>query len=402
MSWNVLGMFSMQDAAGRVETTRLSVSWLGRAGLMLAAGLTLFAVVLVWRVPALEPVAGQGRWRLLGLGLAHAAAAFILQRLLASFPRLGRVWPSRLGFGSGSLLAVALWLAGFVGYGNAWPFWSLLVAGMGTFLGGLLATILEWGLCEVSFPPARHIVEGIRQHHLRQEFSALPEPPGKLLFDRLLALIALVLSLPLWLLSAFLIWLEDPGPIFFIKNSVGKEGINFQQIKFRSMVCQAEIETGPVPALAQDPRILRIGRFLRKTALDELPQLINILRGEMSFVGPRPLRTVVVYDYLQDLPQFAERHRVRPGITGLSQVIGGYYVTPLQRLHFDRIYIRHMRLAFDLQLLLLTVMVLWLRWRSDADRHGLHRWVQRGKGWRWQPSDVQTRLQEGPEERKHG
>ena len=134
------------------------------------------------------------------------------------------------------------------------------------------------------------------------------------------------------------------------------------------MLLHAERETGPVLAALNDHRMLRVGVFLRKTALDELPQIINILLGEMSFVGPRPQRTQLVYNYLKFLPKYAIRHKVRPGLAGLAQVAGHYYITPRQKLRFDRIYVRHLSLFFDLRILLCAfVIVFWLRWKKDWD-----------------------------------
>jgi len=106
--------------------------------------------------------------------------------------------------------------------------------------------------------------------------------------------------------------------------------------------------------------------LLRKAALDELPQLVNILLGEMSFVGPRPQRTVLVHEYLQRMPEYAERHRIAPGLAGLAQVAGDYFLTPCQKLRFDRLYIRHASLGFDLKLILLAFLIaFWYRWQKD-------------------------------------
>jgi lipopolysaccharide/colanic/teichoic acid biosynthesis glycosyltransferase len=165
--------------------------------------------------------------------------------------------------------------------------------------------------------------------------------------------------------------------VVFVKNSVGRGGRNFAQLKFRTMVRNAEEQTGPIPARQTDQRILRSGRFLRKTALDELPQLLNILLGEMSFVGPRPLRTVVVREYLVQLPAFADRHRVQPGLAGLAQVVGDYYVPLRSRLRLDRLYAEHAGLALDLKLLWLAMtIVFWYRWKRGwtgrLPRHWLH------------------------------
>ena len=134
------------------------------------------------------------------------------------------------------------------------------------------------------------------------------------------------------------------------------------------MVRGAEETTGPVLADEVDGRVLKAGKVLRKTALDELPQLINILSGDMSFVGPRPQRTVLVRDYLERMPEYAERHRVLPGLAGLAQVAGDYYLTPRQKLRFDRLYIRYSGLGYDLLLLFLAFLItFWYRWKPDWD-----------------------------------
>ena len=110
----------------------------------------------------------------------------------------------------------------------------------------------------------------------------------------------------------------------------------------------------------------RVGRHLRRWYLDELPQIVNILRGDMSFVGPRPQRTVLVQDYLREMPEYAQRHCVLPGLDGLAQVAGGYYLTPRQKLRFDRLYIQYISLGFDIKLLYLACLItFWLRWQKD-------------------------------------
>jgi len=346
-------------------------------------------------------------------GLAWLAVIFLAgvgllwQSLLREYP--GR-WHGLVSFGSALLLALALTLAlevfnwskkqryrlGFL-LGAAWPAilcgWygresgNLgLAAGLagqavaGAWLGALLLTGLQMGWWEDNYPPALEIQQAVLACHQR----LIGEPDRISLvkrgFDFALAVLGMLVSLPVWLLSMFLIWWEDPGPLFFVKNSVGRGGVNIHQYKFRTMVCGAEENTGPVLAQEGDQRVLRFGRLLRKTALDELPQLVNILRGEMSFVGPRPQRTVLVYEYLQELPEYAERHRVLPGLAGLAQVAGDYYLTPLQKLRFDRLYIQHASLRFDLWLLILAFLVaFWFRWRKGWSGRLPPHWI---RGWR--------------------
>mgnify|MGYP000311809846 CR=1 FL=1 len=221
---------------------------------------------------------------------------------------------------------------------------------------------------ENNSPPSELIKDEVHQRHLDIIGVPRPAPLSKRLFDFALALFGLIFSAPIWLVSAVLVWIEAPGPILFVKNSVGRGGINFRQFKFRTMVPSAEESTGPILASEEDERVLLVGRILRKTALDELPQLINILRGEMSFVGPRPQRTILVHGYLESIPEYAERHRVLPGLSGLAQVAGDYYLTPRQKLRFDRLYIKHAGLGFDLKLLCLAFLIsFWFRWQKGWD-----------------------------------
>ncbi|MFN2302804.1 MAG: sugar transferase, partial [Anaerolineales bacterium] len=190
----------------------------------------------------------------------------------------------------------------------------------------------------------------------------------KRLFDIILSSFSLIISIPIWLFIVFLIWWEDPGPVLFVKNAVGRKGVNFKQLKFRSMILNAEKETGPISGYENDERVLFFGRFLRKTALDELPQLINILRGDMSYVGPRPQRTVLVHGYLQRLPHYAARHRVRPGLAGLAQVADTYDISPQEKLAWDLVYIEHANLWFDIKLAMAAFLLVFvLRWRSQEE-----------------------------------
>jgi len=243
--------------------------------------------------------------------------------------------------------------------------------------GSLLQSIRA-GLWEDNNPPSEQVRREVLEAH--RAYPPQRVSLGKRAVDVSLALVGIILSSPVWILFSLLIWVEDPGPLLFVKNSVGRGGANFRQLKFRSMVRQAEKETGPVLAEQTDARVLRIGRLMRKTALDELPQLLNILKGEMSFVGPRPQRTVLVRDYLLEMPEYAERHVVPPGIAGLAQVAASYYITPRQKLRFDRLYVRHAGLGFDLRLLAIAfLLVFYLRWRPGWDGRIPRGWLK-GKG----------------------
>jgi sugar transferase (PEP-CTERM system associated) len=176
------------------------------------------------------------------------------------------------------------------------------------------------------------------------------------------ASVGVVIALPILLLSSLLVWLESGRPILYRQERVGQKGDTFTLYKLRTMKQDAEKETGPVWASAdRDPRITRVGRFLRKSRFDELPQLFNVLRGEMSFVGPRPERPHFVDDLRKTIPYYDERHSVKPGITGWAQVRLGYgsSVEEMEaKLRYDLYYIKHMSPWLDLMILLDTAKVI--------------------------------------------
>jgi lipopolysaccharide/colanic/teichoic acid biosynthesis glycosyltransferase len=196
-------------------------------------------------------------------------------------------------------------------------------------------------------------------------------------FDSVLAAAGLIVSLPLWTAIAVAIKLEDGGPVFFRQDRVGLRGRVFQALKFRSMIPDAEATTGPVQASERDPRITRVGRILRATAMDELPQLWNILIGDMSFVGPRPLRpgeADVLGDGrvigLHEIPGYEERHRVRPGLTGLAQVYAPRDVRRAAKFRLDRLYLDNAGVCLDLKLLLMSF---WITGRGEWERRDRRR-----------------------------
>jgi lipopolysaccharide/colanic/teichoic acid biosynthesis glycosyltransferase len=311
-----------------------------------------------------------------GVIILATAIAIALERSLL-FSSLSHKWRYRLAFLGSWGIFLVLWLWNWVESFEMLDPGLLIAALVGAFAGGILATYFSERLWENNSPPSAEIIQDVYQQH-RNLIGDPGNPPGtKRAFDLLLAAGGLLLSLPIWLVSIFMIWFEDPGPLLFVKNSVGKGGLNFHQYKLRTMVRGAEDATGPILASEKDERVLRSGYLLRKTALDELPQLINILRGEMSFVGPRPQRTVLVQGYLQQMPEYAHRHRVLPGLAGLAQVAGDYYLTPRQKLRFDRLYIDYSSLGFDLKLIALAFLItFWFRWQKDWDGR-LPRWLFR-------------------------
>jgi lipopolysaccharide/colanic/teichoic acid biosynthesis glycosyltransferase len=190
---------------------------------------------------------------------------------------------------------------------------------------------------------------------------------AKRLLDVLLSASGLVVSAPLWLAIAALIKLEDGGPVFFYQERVGHDGRLFRAMKFRSMTVSAEAD-GPVQSAAHDPRVTKLGRVMRATAMDELPQLWNILRGDMSFVGPRALRPGEIevngtgtLERLEDVPGFRERCLVRPGLTGIAQIYGARDIVRRQKFKYDRLYIRRQSFWLDVRLILLSF---WITFRG--------------------------------------
>jgi lipopolysaccharide/colanic/teichoic acid biosynthesis glycosyltransferase len=176
-------------------------------------------------------------------------------------------------------------------------------------------------------------------------------------FDALLAGFGLVGASPLCLLIALCIKLEDGGPIFYCQLRVGRGGEPFRVVKFRSMVRDAERLTGAVWASADDPRITRVGRLLRATALDELPQLWNIFKGDMSFVGPRPERPEFVERFRSEIHEYTRRFVVRPGLTGIAQIFAQYDSPPRRKLRYDLLYLRRQGFWLDFKLILLSFFI---------------------------------------------
>ncbi len=180
---------------------------------------------------------------------------------------------------------------------------------------------------------------------------------GKRPFDILLSAIGLVGSMPLWVLIALAIKLEDGGPVFYRQRRVGRGGREFIGLKFRSMVPDSDEKWGAVPATVGDPRITRVGRLLRATAMDELPQLWNVLRGDLSFVGPRAEWTELVKKFQEEIPGYDRRHVVRPGLTGLAQIYAHSETPRSQKLKYDLLYVAKRSFWLDLQLILISFLV---------------------------------------------
>lgn len=179
----------------------------------------------------------------------------------------------------------------------------------------------------------------------------------KRIFDLTVGLIGTILSSPLIVVFAILVKTTSKGPAFYTQERVGLMGKPFMVIKLRSMYQNAEAKTGAVWAKKNDSRITPIGRFMRKTRIDELPQFWNVLKGDMSLVGPRPERPILTEQFSQRFPDFPKRLRIIPGITGYAQISGGYDITPDKKCKFDNYYIEHYSLLFDIKMLIGTVKI---------------------------------------------
>ncbi len=180
---------------------------------------------------------------------------------------------------------------------------------------------------------------------------------SKQVLDFFLALFGLIVTMPVFILSAIIIRFESPGPIFYLQERVGLDGKPFKVIKFRSMRSDAE-KDGPVWAMENDTRVTRFGGFIRKVRIDELPQMINVLKGEMSFVGPRPERPVFVEQLTENIPYYALRHNVKPGISGWAQTYYPYGASEedaLRKLEYDLYYVKYMSLQMDIWVIFQTI-----------------------------------------------
>jgi len=210
-------------------------------------------------------------------------------------------------------------------------------------------------------------VEALRPSYLifNEGFSRHPWADlTKRAFDLGMGILILLLTWPLMVFTAIAVRFDSAGSILFTQERVGRDGHPFVLLKFRSMRADAEKATGPVWAKQDDPRITRVGRFIRKTRLDELPQLVNVIAGHMSIVGPRPEREHFVAELAQKIPYFRQRHVVKPGLTGWAQInyrYGASFEDSLQKLQYDLYYIKNQSLLFDLSILFNTVKIVLLR-----------------------------------------
>ncbi len=180
----------------------------------------------------------------------------------------------------------------------------------------------------------------------------------KRLMDLLISLVLVIIASPVMLLVALAIKLEDGGPVFYKQARMSFDNKVFNILKFRSMIVDAEKDGRSIPATGHDPRITKVGRFTRATRIDELPQLLNILKGDMSIVGPRPERVEHMQEYGDKIPEFVFRTKVKGGLTGYAQIYGKYNTSPYDKLRLDMMYIENYSLLLDIKLIFMTLRIM--------------------------------------------
>ena len=198
------------------------------------------------------------------------------------------------------------------------------------------------------------IIENTESYEKRNVFNRAI----KRFMDLFFSIIGLLLSFPIITLFAILVIIETPGNPFYTQERLGRYGKKFNIIKIRSMYNDAE-KNGAQWAEKNDARITKIGNFIRNTRIDELPQLINIILGDMSLVGPRPEREEFTNEFCKDIYNFRDRLVIKPGLTGWAQVNGGYNLSPYEKINYDLEYIRNQSIIFDVKIILLTIKVVF-------------------------------------------
>lgn len=189
----------------------------------------------------------------------------------------------------------------------------------------------------------------------------------KRVFDLVVSIVALPFLIPFFLIGMILIKIDDwKGSIFYTQKRLGKDNKEFNIIKFRTMVENAEGKTGPTLASDNDPRITKIGKFLRATRIDEIPQILNVIKGDMSIVGPRPERSFFIEKFKKELKSYEYRNSVKPGITGYAQIMGKYTTSVEDKLRFDLHYIRNYSIMFDILIILRTLLVIIDKDKSEG------------------------------------
>ncbi|MBC8230472.1 sugar transferase [bacterium] len=193
------------------------------------------------------------------------------------------------------------------------------------------------------------------------------------------AVLVLIITSPLILIASIAVKLSSPGPILYKGTRMGKNKKPYTLYKFRTMCADAEIKLGGRQLKKSDAYLTRVGHILRSSKVDELPQLLNVIKGDMNLVGPRPLKTEVLEEILQEFPHYVKRFEVKPGMTGLAQVSHGYYIKAHDRVHYDIFYIQHRSLVLDIKIVARTVYLVVIKKPLLAILHRFVFWVKSSK-----------------------
>lgn len=240
-------------------------------------------------------------------------------------------------------------------------------------LAGKKVVYIVPGLFEISLSNARMVqFEDMPAFMLDRLGLTVEQRFFKRTFDIAISLIGITITLPLMLCVACLVGLTSRGSVIYRQTRLTAKNRKFKVLKFRTMYEGSENETGPVLSGDRDPRITKMGRALRNLRIDELPQLFNVLKGDMSFVGPRPERPFFVEQFSKEIPEYAHRYLVKAGITGYAQIYGKYDTSPVDKLKYDLLYIKNYNLLLDIKLILQTVKVL-------TGKKALYQWQGRGR-----------------------
>ena len=178
----------------------------------------------------------------------------------------------------------------------------------------------------------------------------------KRIFDVIISIIVIIITSPIMILIAIAIKIDSKGPVIYKQKRITKDGKEFTIYKFRTMIDNAEKETGPILAKKKDERITKVGKILRRTRLDELTQFFNVIKGDMSIVGPRPERKELIEKIIKELPEYRIREQVKAGITCIAHIEGDYYTEPKVRLEYDKMYMKDWNIKKDIKIILKTIL----------------------------------------------
>ena len=178
----------------------------------------------------------------------------------------------------------------------------------------------------------------------------------KRIFDVIISIIVIIITSPIMILIAIAIKIDSKGPVIYKQKRITKDGKEFTIYKFRTMIDNAEKETGPILAKKKDERITKVGKILRRTRLDELTQFFNVIKGDMSIVGPRPERKELIEKIIKELPEYRIREQVKAGITCIAHIEGDYYTEPKVRLEYDKMYMKDWSIKKDIKIIFKTIL----------------------------------------------